>query len=285
MMGAMNTCQACKARTQLYLCSDCTDALDEALGQIPDLLTELDVTISRTDRLNTGVVGRSALVASPINFGAARLLDEFTDALHDLVNTLCETNHVQFAPAMTVPHDFIGPIRWFERRLPPGYSPTPTRTSQWLRHHVALIAANKRAGEMFDWITDFTGDRNHPSRQGRLWLAIGRQVHQFAGFCPTIVGRDRNGDLVECGVTLYSNDEDAEEIDCPKCFATVDVSRNRQRAIMSRDLLPDARILTVMSDLGESVCKDRLHKLRPTTVRRRCAATCCWSTWAASDRR
>ena len=66
---------------------------------------------------------------------------------------------------------------------------------------------------------------------------------------------DRNGDLVECGVTLYSNDEDAEEIDCPKCFATVDVSRNRQRAIMSRDLLPDARILTVMSDLGESVCK------------------------------
>lgn len=61
------------------------------------------------------------------------------------------------------------------------------------------------------------------------------------------------------GVTLYS-DEDSEETDCPKYRATVDVPRARQRAIMSRDLLPEARILAVMADLGETVCKERLYK-------------------------
>ena len=259
MMKVMIECQSCRAGSQLYLCADCLDALDEAIGQIPELLSELEVTISRLDRLNTGAIGRSALVPSPINFGASRLLSDITDMLVDLVDTLCATNAVQFFPALSVGCYFIGPLRPGWQRLPKGYSGSPTQRARWVRHHIELIAKHPKAGEMFDAITEYTGDRNHPSKQGRLWQAIGRQVHQFAGFCPTPIGRDQHGDVVECGTTLYSEDEDSEETDCPKCLATIDVPRNRQRAIMSRDLLPEARILAVMADLGESLCKERLY--------------------------
>src|SRR6188768_3934857 len=51
---------------------------------------------------------------------------------------------------------------------------------------------------------------------------------------------------------------DQPEVTCPRCGATVNVARNRQRAVMDRDLLDAARLIEVMHTLGEPVCKERI---------------------------
>ncbi len=58
-------------------------------------------------------------------------------------------------------------------------------------------------------------------------------------------------------LVLYA-EEDQPEVTCPRCGATANVARNRQRAVMDRDMLDAARLIDVMHTLGEPVCKERI---------------------------
>jgi hypothetical protein len=100
-------------------------------------------------------------------------------------------------------------------------------------------------------------DPDTPSDPGPLVWAINRSLRMFAGMCPIPMGNNRFGDEIQCGLVLYA-EEDQPEVTCPRCRATVNVERNRQSAVMDRDLLDAARLIDVMHTLGEPVCKERI---------------------------
>lgn len=251
-------CQNCRAaKISLYLCTDCIDMLQSALEQIPELLRELEVTVTRQDKLHA-VSGRSSDQPSPINFGASRLSSEIEDLLIKWVDLLVAAG-LKFFPAMSVGTNFIGPLLPHWQRLPKGYSGSPTQRARWLSHHVHDIARHKKAGEVYEAVMDLTGDPDHPSKPGRLVQAVDKVVRLYAGTCPTMTGRDREGQVVVCGRDLWS-DEDQPEVSCPDCEQDIDVKRNRERMIMERDVLPEKKILQVCASLGENVYSDLIQK-------------------------
>lgn len=255
----MSECQNCSAKNELNLCTDCVGMLKEALDAIPWLLMELDVTVTRQDRLNTGVVGKSSENPSPMNVGAAALATEVEGLLVEWIGLLSDSFHVQFFPAMAVGNAFIGPLRVGWRRLPKGYTASPTQYARWLSHHVGLIARHDKAGEIYSAVVDLTGDPDKPSKPGRLVRAIDRTVRIYAGTCPTLVGRDREGAPVECSFDLWAEDG-MTEVTCGKCEQEIDVKANRAKVVTDRDLLPEKRLTEIMADLGEPVYSDLLQR-------------------------
>jgi predicted RNA-binding Zn-ribbon protein involved in translation (DUF1610 family) len=160
---------------------------------------------------------------------------------------------------MSVGTSFIGPLLPHWQRLPKGYSGSPEQRARWLAHHVRDVARHPRAGEMYRTITDLTGDPNKPSKQGRLLRAVDKVTRVYCGACPSPVGRNADGVLVTCGRDLYAEDG-MTQVECPKCNNEIDVKRNRQAAIMSRDLLPEARIFEVTKDLDEAVYSNDIQR-------------------------
>jgi hypothetical protein len=256
-MNTTKSCQNCSAVSDLNLCPSCEGHLQEALGQLPGLLLELETTVTRQDKLYT-VSGKTSDTPSPINWGSSALANEVEDLLIDMVDTMVQAG-LKFFPARSVGTLFIGPLPLGWQRLPRGYSGSPEQRARWLAHHVHQIAKYPRAGEMYRKITDLTGDPNKPSKQGRLLRAIDRTVRIWAGPCPTMVARDREGQAIECARDLWAEDG-MTEIVCPRCESEINIGRNRQRAIMSRDLLPEARLMEVMLDLEEPIYSDLLQK-------------------------
>lgn len=262
----MSDCQNCEAPSPgLNLCADCVDALAEALDQLPELIKQLQITVTRQDRLNLGVVGKSSENPSPVNWGAASVANDVEDLLIRWTDTLATANGVSLLPPRTVGPRFIGPLpgpQW--RRLLPGYLGTPLQRARWLAEHLDLVARHIKAGEIFAEVTALTGDPDKPSQLGRLYRAIDKVTKLYAGPCPTVIARDQQGRAVECGEDLKA-DDGAAEVDCPKCKAAgrpfvIDVAKNRSSAIMSRDLMTETHLYEATKVLGEPVYSDDIQR-------------------------
>ena len=76
--------------------------------------------------------------------------------------------------------------------------------------------------------------------------------------CPNVVGRNRFGEIVECGLVLYTEENQAE-VTCSRCEYSVDVAGTRSKAVLDRDLMTEVVIFETMSDLDEQICKERLY--------------------------
>lgn len=233
--------------------------MKDALDQIPWQMLEVETTICRLDRLNLGIQGRGSDNPSPINLGAAAVSAAAESLLVELVEKVSSTFQVRFFPPNSVGHLFIGPLLPGWRRLPRGYSGSAVQRATWLSHHVNLIAKLETAGEIYDRVTDLTGDPDRPSKPGRLIKAIDRSVRCWAGTCPTPVGRDREGLVVTCDRDLWAEDSESE-ITCPSCQLEINVKRNRERMVMDRDLLPEKRLMEVTDTLGERIYSDKIQK-------------------------
>lgn len=251
-------CQHCGASTQLYLCAGCVVQLQAMLEELPWLLEQLAVTVQRRDRLNTGAVGKGTGNPSPINFGAMETARDLEKLLTRIVDALCSKLGLKFLPALAVPGDFIGPLRFGWRRLPAGFSGSPVQRARWLLHHVRDIARHPDAAEFYGEIAEQLED-DEIGRAGPMWKAINRTERLFAGLCPTVTGRDRRGRSIECETALYA-DRGELFARCPKCEATVDVKKNRLKAAVDRDLLPEPKLLEVLADLGQKVSRVRLYE-------------------------
>lgn len=82
-----NTCRnkKCHRPTDLFLCTDCTNTLHDMINEIPWLLTELETTIRRQDKLTAGgIIGKSCDTPSPINFDAMNVKRDALEAINDI---------------------------------------------------------------------------------------------------------------------------------------------------------------------------------------------------------
>ena len=254
----MTDCKNCHGRAQVFLCPDCIAALDDLLHQMPWLLSQLEVTRTRQDKLTVGAVGRGSN-PSPINVGAMELAREIEGVLTEWVDTMCVAG-LTFLPALSMPYGVEGPLLPGWKRLPRGYSGSPTQRISWLTHHLPEITRHELAGDFFSAIADLVGDPDHPdTKPGRLILAINRSERLFAGTCPTIIGYDREGKPMECGVSLYG-DSDQQTVVCARCQYEIDISRNRSRCAVDRDLLTEPKLLSLLADLGEDVSRVRFYE-------------------------
>lgn len=122
-------CVVCTAATDANLCGRCTRQLEEALGELPALLAELEVTITRQDR-GTGTPlyamshrrlslpgvhydeGDSALPATawPFSWDAANLAWTVRNTLLTWARHLAETRGVPFTLSRVTNHQQHGPI-------------------------------------------------------------------------------------------------------------------------------------------------------------------------------
>ena len=195
----MASCKVCQADSPLYLCSVHIKYLEEGLGEVPWLTEQLQVTITKQDKLHQ-VQGRSEQdTRSVINIGASRLASEVEITLARWVSKLVNQNGLQFLPQYQVAHDFVGPLLLHWDRLPVGYTPTPARLARWLFHHINTAATREDVGDLYNEIVDLTGDPDRPSQnQGRLVLAINRRDRAIVGPCPTPIGYDDEGATVSC---------------------------------------------------------------------------------------
>lgn len=237
-MAGLKACRNCGASTDLFLCPDCVDWLTASLREMVWLLRQLDTTVRRQDKLNTGTLGGGGDNPSPINFGAMETSRSTRTTLLELVREIAVAGTGREPSRL----DTVA---------------TPDLAA-WLAANVHHIAKNQNAGATFRTITGLV-DEDDRGRPGPLYTAINRTDRRFAGPCPTVRGYDDQGRPVECGTMLYAAfDEDFTR--CPRCQSEIDVDKNRLKAATDRDLLSEPKLLEVMADLGEKVSRVKLYE-------------------------
>jgi len=236
----MNLCQQCHAQEDhAYLCERCTLQLATMLDQLPWLLDELDARIQRLDKVSIGTIGRT------------RRPDELNVIDFDAAETARKTRKTLTHWVITVAEKHTG-------RQPSALSTVDTKTlAKWLYVNVHAIAQLNCAGQLYHDVHKLVG--GDTERKGQLVKAINRQERHFAGPCPTVTGHDRSGDEIQCGTTLYA-DIDEKTVTCPTCKQNIDVEKNRLKAAVDRDLLPEPKLLEVMDNLGERISRVKLYQ-------------------------
>lgn len=264
----MSQCQICSAESDLFLCKKHIQHLSKALTQIPWLLDQLEITITKQDRINTGSGRKSKSekqTRSVLNLGASNLKSEVDILLQRWVGKLVGQHGLKFLPSTRVPADFIGPLQLGWERLPIGWKITPGKYAIWLAHHVNTLAGREDVRDFYHEILGLVIDPDHPKiPPGRLVAEINKKTKTFAGACPTRVGYGQEGEPVECGRILYAHN-DAAEAYCTHCQEagrpyTVDAHHNRMRSMQSRDLLTEKGLLEAMDVLEEHVPRVTLYK-------------------------
>jgi hypothetical protein len=142
-------CTQCGGRAQLSLCSRCADQLDGMLIDLGWLLSELEVTAVRQDRLTRGVSKRSEH-PSPANISAVELLRSIREEL-----------------------------RWLSagiNLLPMGV--TPRLMVWWMRQHFDEIIRRSDAATFYRSVAHLVGF------PGPVHSLINRFDHRSAGDCP-----------------------------------------------------------------------------------------------------
>ncbi|WP_313673258.1 hypothetical protein [Mycolicibacterium sp.] len=225
----MADCRHCRRDTDLFLCTLCAKELGALLSDLPWLLRQLDITVTRQDKLGTAQVGKSSDNPSPINVGAMELARNLHGQLGTLVRDLCESRGMQ-VPAR----------KW-----------TTVNLAGWLEINLQAITCSEGAGEVYDEIRSATD---------AILAAINRTSRMWCGPCTTVVAHDQTGADIECGIDLYADRENlAEQIQCPKCRMFCEPRLQLLNTIKRGDLLPEAKLLEIMDSLGEKVSRNRFY--------------------------
>ena len=246
----MTQCQTCGARSQTYLCPDCSDRLESMLSEIPELLDELDARIQQLDRITVGTIRRQRRPAemAPIDVAALDESRKVRDTLKHWVTTVAERHNGRRPPGLgTVATPDLA--RWLARNI---------------QHVQNLHCEGKKcrrcAGDLYQEIHHLVGDAGVQNGQrGELVTAVRPVERHFAGLCNTIRGYDNHGKPIECGRALYT-ESDARTVTCSACGFDIDVKRNLTRTFVEHDLLTEQKLLETLDQLDEHISARQLDK-------------------------
>jgi K+/H+ antiporter YhaU regulatory subunit KhtT len=234
----MTDCRHCRRDTDLFLCTLCTKELGALLSDLPWLLRQLDITVTRQDKLGTAEVGKSSDNPSPVNVGAMELARNLRGQLGTVVRALCEPSH------HAMPETTDSAI-----------------LARWLAEHLQSVACSEEAGQIM---------REIRSATDAVIVAINRNNRMFIGPCTTVVGHAPDGQDIECGVTLYANRDTDGDIQCDKCKAWIEPRKQMLITIARRDLLTENELINMMAYLGDPITEawfDKHFKAGQLTVR------------------
>lgn len=209
------TCPVCGAEQhESLLCHACTTTLERALGDVPSIVADLDVTVSRMSRIGTSGKGGLASEKTPIHLGAVQVAD-------DLANTLT-----------TWARDVSPDERWpIGDRHPANFS------AAILLGMIDLIRRHPAVNELFDEITDAI-------KQARR--VVDRPADRvYLGVCHYIEAE------VECFEEVYAA-PGADETRCRTCGITHEVAERRAWLLKRAEdmLFTVAQAAQMMGEVG-----------------------------------
>jgi hypothetical protein len=215
------TCALCAAplTDQGYICHPDTARLAADLRAIPDLLAELDTTITRQARISTPSGKGNGDKPIPFDPKASAAAGNIRAVLFGWTKVLLEE---------TDPDDT-------------DYAIAGRAPAFWLGQHLADI-------RMREWAGEVATELKRASAEG--WRAIDRPEERwYAGPCGNEI--DLDDGTVQCGTVLWARIEEAT-IRCRGCLHTWDVAERREWLVRAaEDHLESARIiasaLTVMT--------------------------------------
>lgn len=252
-------CAKCQRASTAWLCWDCTKHLKRTLKRVPWLDENLDITVTRQDRLAKSGPRVGGETETPVlfNVGASQFRNVLRDTLTRWVRDMCEQRGVEYLPVgCTHPAGFIGPLPWGARR-DHGDTPTTSDLARWLAHNTVAIMHSEDAGLCYDEITKLV-------EKGIEWINR-PEPPVYRGPCPTVVGEDHRGRPTRCGVDLYAERDD-DFARCPRCKVDHDVQKVEQDLLNAMDarLMSGAEIRRVMRELGEPVPESTFFHWRKT---------------------
>ncbi|WP_148310196.1 hypothetical protein [Nocardia otitidiscaviarum] len=209
-------CGACSRSTDMFLCWDCCRELRNRLETIAWLAGELDITLTRQDRIGTpgGRVSGSVDKPLPFHTAASEAAWVLRNTITTWVRELCESRAIDYVPLGFVDTLFVGPLRPGERYVPRGYVETTSGAARWLAHHATSIALSDCAAEAYDEITD--------AMRAAMRVIDRPPGRMFVGPCGAPIS---NG---ECATDIYVS-PGREHARCPDCGTTHSVTERREQ--------------------------------------------------------
>lgn len=224
----MTDCRNCRRDTDLYLCQLCAKELHALLADLPWLCRQLEITITRQDKLDTGAVGRGSDNPSPINVGAMELGRQLRNQLSTTVRELCESDAVE-VPELE----------------------TNAQMAGWLFEHCRTIVLHASAGQVM---------RETRNGTEAILAAINRVSRMYCGPCVTITGHNPRGEDIECGADVYANRDDPGTVVCGKCKTEWEPRALLLETIKRRDLLTEKLLIDAMDGIGEPITEATFDK-------------------------
>lgn len=224
-----------------FVCPACISDLRQVLAEVPWLVDELNLVISRQTKFTTGGIAvRSSEIPLPVDLHAADILADLAGKLSTWTRLLLEEN-----PGWRAPTD------------------DPKRTSAWLLARLSTIAAHAAGGDLVEELCA-------ASAAGR-WRVDRPADKWYAGVCSAEIAQDgQNGGQERvsdssgtdgpprCSQDLYAAVSEGI-ITCRRCGTQHDVAKRREILLeAAEDVLATAteaaRAITVWSDYerGES---------------------------------
>lgn len=191
-----STCPVCGAeQPEALLCHSCTTALERELGDVPSIVADLDIMLSKQARIGNGGAAGLARERSPINVGAmdpgwvlTNVLTTWTRDVAEVVGFLAE------------------------------HSTSPSRAAaRILLNHIPEIRRHPAVNELFDEITDAI-------KQARR--VVDRPADRiYLGQC-LVETPDDDGRAVTCLEEIYAR-PGANEVRCKVCLHDHPVAERR----------------------------------------------------------
>lgn len=230
----MTQCQHCEHKSQLWLCTGCTNELRAMLIELPRSMSYLGDTALHQTR-GGAAARRASGYESRLPFEpdtesgrrtrqerAADLFGAITNGLGTIVRDLCESRGRTFKPVVIADPNFIGPLQRNQMRGPDWLKEFGNWSAQWigrhataawwLAHHIHAVAADESAGHLYEEVERYIRE-------------IDRLINppvpmRWIGPCPTFIETERKA----CGKELRAK-ADAIEVTCGKCRTVHNLQR------------------------------------------------------------
>lgn len=209
-------CAACSRATDMFLCWSCCKDLKKRLDAAAWLALELDVTLTRQDRIGEpgDRIGGTPESPLPFHLAASEAVWVLRNTLTTWAREICETRGIEYLPLGYLPSSFVGPLRPGEKCVPQNFTESTNGVARWLSHNAVAVALSEGAGEAFDEISEAvkSAQRVIDRPPGRIYI----------GPC----GGAFNG--VPCDADIYVT-MGQPETRCPICGSTYSVDERREQ--------------------------------------------------------